>query len=436
MKEFSAQNGGRYTYADDLINLQDLALSFVSIYDGCENFIISGCEVSGSTVSEGYVYINKKIRRFNGATGVSFPCYIYENNYSESIEYVTGGNKVGRNIYGCALGASVPSGNDPLTNSARQSIRLTGSGGLRLKDAFFGANCVLLSKSNQSILGNLSLTGDFSATGTVNANAVALKTLNFKNASNSVVATFGISSGNTLSLANSNGNINITGQSFVDIGPAIKEGGVLLSEKYVLKSSLPDWVYGDAPTGGMTQSQCDARYARLSNGLSQFITGGNTAQVLCGQIGAMHQTTADNRYARLSQFLADMATTDDYKRKVRENIGAAAVDHTHSFSLVDTGWIDFNGGTMHARQWGRIVSVYGTVSPGTDGSQVFQLPIEVEAPVYDVIVTLCYTGSNASRQNVVVIKITAGTKVAQVLNRFVSENVVTNNLIVSFNYMV
>jgi hypothetical protein len=427
MKEFSAQNGGRYTYADDLINLQDLALSFVSIYDGCENFIISGCEVSGSTVSEGYVYINKKIRRFNGATGVSFPGYIYENDITETIEYVTGGSKVGRNIFGCAYGTSVPSG--------KQYISFNRSGvGLRLKDAFFGANCLLLSKQIQQILGNVSLTGNFTASGSVEANAVTLKTLNFKNASNNVVAAFGISSGNTLSLTNSNGNINITGQSFVDIGPAIKENGQLLSTKYVNRSELQSWVFGDAPTGGMTQSQCDARYARLSNGLSQFITGGNTAQVLCGQIGAMNQSTADNRYARLSEFLADMATNETNKQKIRENIGAASLAQVNPVN--DTGWITFNNGTMHARQWGRMVSVYGTVSISADARNAFTLPNDIGAPAYDLIVTLCYTGDNASRQNTIVIKIEQGEKTAVVLSRFVADTVQMNNLIVSFNYMV
>lgn len=391
MKEFSAQNGGRYTYADDLINLQDLALSFVSIYDGCENFIISGCEVSGSTVSEGYVYINKKIRRFNGATGVSFPGYIYENDITETIEYVTGGSKVGRNIFGCAYGTSVPSG--------KQYISFNRSGvGLRLKDAFFGANCLLLSKQIQQILGNVSLTGNFTASGSVEANAVTLKTLNFKNASNNVVAAFGISSGNTLSLTNSNGNINITGQSFVDIGPAIKENGQLLSTKYVNRSELQSWVFGDAPTGGMTQLQCDASYARLS------------------------------------EFLADMATNETNKQKIRENIGAASLAQVNPVN--DTGWITFNNGTMHARQWGRMVSVYGTVSISADARNTFTLPNDIGAPAYDLIVTLCYTGDNASRQNTIVIKIEQGEKTAVVLSRFVADTVQMNNLIVSFNYMV
>lgn len=435
MKEFSAQNGGRYTYADDLINLQDLALSFVSIYDGCENFIISGCEVSGTTVSEGYVYINKKIRRFNGATGVSFPCFIYENNSSESIEYVTGGNKVGRNIYGCALAASVPSGNDPLTNAARQSIKLTSSGGPRLKDAFFGANCVLLSKQNQSILGNLSLTGNFSASGTVEANAVTLKTLSIKNAGNSVVATFGIGSNNMLSLTNSNGNITITGQDFVDIKPAIKENGTLLSSKYVLRSELQSWVFGNAPTGGMTQGQCDARYARLSQGLSQFITGSNTATVLCGQIGAMNQTTADGRYPKKSEFLADMATNETNKQKIRENIGAVGINDIPS-SVNDTQWLHFNSNTMHARQWGRVVGVYGTVTIGSGDTNVFELPSDISAPPYDVIVTLCKTGNAAVRQNVIIIKIAGGSRTAQVLNRFINDTAAMDNLLVSFTYMV
>ena len=31
MKEFSAQTGGRYTYADDLENLQELALAFAEL---------------------------------------------------------------------------------------------------------------------------------------------------------------------------------------------------------------------------------------------------------------------------------------------------------------------------------------------------------------------------------------------------------------------
>lgn len=40
MKEFTSQTGGRYTYIDDIMNLQNLALAFTSIFDECDNFII------------------------------------------------------------------------------------------------------------------------------------------------------------------------------------------------------------------------------------------------------------------------------------------------------------------------------------------------------------------------------------------------------------
>ena len=100
MKEFNAQTGGRYTYVDDIINLQELALAFSSIFDGCDNFIISGCNRSGSTLSAGFVYLNGKVRYFAGATGIStWPQYIYEVNSTETVAYASGSDKVGRNIY-------------------------------------------------------------------------------------------------------------------------------------------------------------------------------------------------------------------------------------------------------------------------------------------------------------------------------------------------
>lgn len=45
MKEYIAETGGRYTYSDDILNLQELALSMSAVFDGCSDFIISGCEI-------------------------------------------------------------------------------------------------------------------------------------------------------------------------------------------------------------------------------------------------------------------------------------------------------------------------------------------------------------------------------------------------------
>ena len=47
MKEYVAETGGRYTYSDDILNLQELTLSLSAIFDGCSDFIISGCEIEG-----------------------------------------------------------------------------------------------------------------------------------------------------------------------------------------------------------------------------------------------------------------------------------------------------------------------------------------------------------------------------------------------------
>ena len=35
MKEYIAETGGRYTYSDDILNLQELALSMSAVFDSC-----------------------------------------------------------------------------------------------------------------------------------------------------------------------------------------------------------------------------------------------------------------------------------------------------------------------------------------------------------------------------------------------------------------
>jgi len=73
MKEYVAETGGRYTYSDDILNLQELALSLGAIFTDCSNFIVSGCEITGAKISPGYVWINGKIRRFEGCQDALFP---------------------------------------------------------------------------------------------------------------------------------------------------------------------------------------------------------------------------------------------------------------------------------------------------------------------------------------------------------------------------
>ena len=431
MKEFKAQTGGRYTYADDLLNLQALALSFVSMFDDCLNFIVSGCQISGNNISAGYVYINGKIRKFDGHTGNStWPKYIYENNANENIGYANNQTKVGRVSYGCSAGTSVPSGNDPVTGAARQSIQIASTGSApRLRGEFFGRNCLLLNPDaaqtvtkNVTFSNNIAIGGNLNVTGQTTVGSIKV---------NAITSTQG-----TFSITDTNGNINITAGTgkAVNIGPAIKEGGTLLSSKYVQRSELQQWVFGSAPSTGMTQSQCDNRYARLSNGLSQFIQGANTAAVLLGQIGGLNQTTADSRYTKLSNYLADMATTENAKSIIRHNIGAAAAG---SFQPVinDTGWIYLKGPGLYVRQWGNMVTIQGATLAKPNNDTIVTLPTNIGAPGKDFEVVISGDGASDTPANYQTrLKMQAGSKDLKVA--YCHPSLVSSNIKMLITYMI
>jgi hypothetical protein len=168
MKEFSAQTGGRYTYVDDIMNLQELSLAFASIFSECDNFILSGCEVLDDEVKPGYVYINNKLRHFPGTKNVkTWPQYIYESNRTETVAYASGTDKVGRNVYGCAISAKAPTTPDVLTGNAPASIKLEATSSPRLKDALFGRYSLLLQPQSgaQTVDGLVNFSRDVSING-------------------------------------------------------------------------------------------------------------------------------------------------------------------------------------------------------------------------------------------------------------------------------
>ncbi|GAB6119736.1 hypothetical protein [Dysgonomonas termitidis] len=161
MKEYIAETGGRYTYTDDFLNLQELTLSLTSLFEGCSNFIISGCEVSGNDISGGYVWLNKKIRRFAGAKTVGFPYFIYEANHYDTVTYANEVNKKGRVNYLCSGGAAVPGNTDGMTGRVPEFIEIKKDYAPRLTDKFFGRYAVLLETpfSKQTIKKELSIAG-------------------------------------------------------------------------------------------------------------------------------------------------------------------------------------------------------------------------------------------------------------------------------------
>ena len=144
MKEFIAEPGGRYTYADDIINLQDMVLALSSLFEECSNFIISGCRCQGAVITPGYVWLNGKVRRFEGCADASYPYYIYETNRNESVTYANEVNKRGRACYLASGGGAVPDTADPVTGAVPQFIRLTEDYAPRLADKFIGRYALMI----------------------------------------------------------------------------------------------------------------------------------------------------------------------------------------------------------------------------------------------------------------------------------------------------
>lgn len=75
------------------------------------------------------------------------------------------------------------------------------------------------------------------------------------------------------SIAASAYNINIVGHSTVNLGPAIKENGVLLSEKYATNSKLTEALGNKANSADVYSTKdADEKFAVKSGGLSQFVS--------------------------------------------------------------------------------------------------------------------------------------------------------------------
>ena len=149
MKEFVAETGGRYTYSDDILNLQDLALSMTAIFSECTPFIISGCEIEGTTISAGYVWLGGKVRRFEGANNIVFPYYIHEKNNHETVVYANEVNKKGRSCYLSVGSNMLPTTPDGVTGLAPAFITVTSDYTPRLIDKFFGRYALLLNSPSQ-----------------------------------------------------------------------------------------------------------------------------------------------------------------------------------------------------------------------------------------------------------------------------------------------
>lgn len=550
MKEFTSQTGGRFTYVDDFLNLQELALAFGEIFTDCDNFIVSGCEVSGNSISAGLVYLNGKLRVVEETPSITggWPQYIYEVNENKNVPYASGGEKIGREVWGAKVGKTVPTTLTDLTGAVPKAIQINATGGLRMKDAWFGKYALLLNPaaSSQSVKGivhfqalnvsgivnstseytlrtpggvgsvyfsgtnlifeglfsgakriqmvfenatnsikfitngmivatikdtgisfakpltlsrinvgnvcltssniyNASTTGDegevninmlghaggssyfrntnigdgkghallsisgknktLTANGQLiidendampiilratltKANTSLVQYISWQDVNDAKIASFGFNRNDNMdfALVNHIGNIVVTGVNTVDLGPAIKENGVLLSEKYALQANMTKELNKKAnasdvynKTETYSSQQCNDKFATKTGGLSQFIVGSNSSEVLCGQIGAVRKDDLSD-FVKKSQLLADMATTDEAKATIRKNIGAASAEELQKDSL----WIQIaNSPNLYIRQIGNIVSIQGAITTMHSGT-AFRIPNNIDPPRYAV----------------------------------------------------
>ena len=162
MKEYIAETGGRYTYSDDVLNLQELALSLTALFSECPAFVISGCQTEGNTITPGYVWLGGKIRYFEGANPAGFPYFIYETNTNESIVYANEINKRGRCCYLCAGGTAEPQVTDPVTGLPPQYLELSREYAPRLNEKFVGRYALLLDSpaSRQKVKKDVTFSGE------------------------------------------------------------------------------------------------------------------------------------------------------------------------------------------------------------------------------------------------------------------------------------
>lgn len=164
MKEYVAETGGRYTYADDVLGLQELALSMTSLLAECSDMILSGCQVTGTTISPGYLWLGGKVRRYEGCSAATFPYYVYEHNVSESVAYAKQVNKRGRISYLAVGGTAVPTEKDTVTDALPHYVEITAEYAPRLQEKFFGKYAVLLEPlRGQSLQKDLTVTGKMTA---------------------------------------------------------------------------------------------------------------------------------------------------------------------------------------------------------------------------------------------------------------------------------
>ena len=148
MKHLRYQEGGRPRLLDDPFLIQENYLKAIqALLKDRGAFVVQGCNVSGNNISEGVVFIDGMLRTFEGATGISFPCYIKSSSPEDSVPrtFLDGNSHNTVTSYMAEVVDSKPSG--------VESITFTNSGGRGFTDAIQDVDHLFI---NQTLYNRLS----------------------------------------------------------------------------------------------------------------------------------------------------------------------------------------------------------------------------------------------------------------------------------------
>lgn len=128
MQELKINAGGRPRRVDDLKAIQDQLNDLQAIHGIGGSYIITGCEVSGLSIAAGYVFIDGKVLKFDGATASSFPYYISAATPADAVSDVSAlaGVQVTQVLYKAQGSNTLPGGSFIMVNT---------TGGRALRDA-------------------------------------------------------------------------------------------------------------------------------------------------------------------------------------------------------------------------------------------------------------------------------------------------------------
>jgi hypothetical protein len=116
MRRQVQQTGVRKWFGDDWLAIQDELLAVLEGFFGSygQQFVVSGCEVSGNDIGPGIVGLigasGFRLCRFAGAQGVSWPVYVYPDKVVENRVYLDNQPKPVAETWTAAISGSNPGG--------------------------------------------------------------------------------------------------------------------------------------------------------------------------------------------------------------------------------------------------------------------------------------------------------------------------------------